>query len=146
MYYSRRRNISIFATHLLVCTAFHCHPFAPFHGIERAGKLTATFSSCFGRGWAPIDDISILIERYSLMAAILATRFPDKARELFTYQATIVQADRNYEGKRWVKHDCLFRREEFSHKDLNWSVTNSRCYKETFTGRAWAIPTSSYCG
>jgi hypothetical protein len=38
----------------------------------------------------PIDDISIWIERFSLMAAILVTRFPDKAPELIVYQATIV--------------------------------------------------------
>ena len=31
-------------------------------------------------------------------------------------------------------------------KDINWSVTNSRLYNETFTGRARAIPRCSYCG
>ena len=48
----------------------------------------------------PITDISQWLERYSLMAAVLATRFPEKAPELFAYQATIVWAERNYEGKR----------------------------------------------
>ena len=32
------------------------------------------------------------------MATILATRFPCKATELMAYQATIVRAERNYEG------------------------------------------------
>ena len=94
----------------------------------------------------PIDDISIWIERYSLMAAILATRFLDKAPELFAYQVTIMRADRNYEGKRWVKYDRQFRREALSYKDLNWSVTNSRLYNKTFTGRARAILRCLYCG
>jgi hypothetical protein len=93
----------------------------------------------------PIDDISIWMKRFSLMAAILATRFPDKAPELFAYQATIMRADQNYEGKRWVQYDRQFRREALSRKNLNWSVTNSRRY-ETFTGRARAIPRCSYCG
>jgi len=33
------------------------------------------------------------------MAAILAARFPEKAPELLVYQATIIRAERNYEGK-----------------------------------------------
>ena len=93
----------------------------------------------------PIDDISRWVERFSLMAAVLSTRFPEKAPEFFAYQATIVRADRNYEGKRWVQYDRQFRREALSRKDLNWSVTNSRLYNESFTGRARAIPRCSYC-
>ena len=46
----------------------------------------------------PVTDISIWVERFSLMAAILVTRFPGKAAELFAYQASIIQAERNYEG------------------------------------------------
>ena len=42
------------------------------------------------------------------MAAVLATRFPEKAPELFAYQATIVRAERNYEGKRLVSYDRQF--------------------------------------
>ena len=51
---------------------------------------------------APVLDISQWVERYSAMAAVLASRFPEKAPELLAYQATIVQAERNYEDKRWV--------------------------------------------
>ena len=94
----------------------------------------------------PIEDISLWVERFSLMAAVLCTRFPEKAPEFFAYQSTIVRADRNYEGKRWVQYDRQFRREALSRRDLNWSVTNSRLYNETFTGRARAIPRCSYCG
>ena len=93
----------------------------------------------------PIDEISLWVERFSLMAAVLCTRFPEKAPEFFAYQSTIVRADRNYEGKRWVQYDRQFRREALARKDLNWSVTNSRLYNETFTGRARAIPRCSYC-
>ena len=49
--------------------------------------------------WLPVTDISQWHERYCLMAAILATRFPHKASELFAYQVSIVRAEQNYEGK-----------------------------------------------
>ncbi len=58
-------------------------------------------------GRLPITDLSKWIECYSLMAATLALamRFPDKAPELFAYQASIVRAERNYEAGRWVAYD-----------------------------------------
>ena len=93
----------------------------------------------------PITDISQWLERYSLMAAVLATKFPEKAPELFAYQPTIVRAERNYEGKCWVSYDWQFRREALARKDLNWSITDPRLYNEAFTGRARAIARCPFC-
>ena len=93
----------------------------------------------------PITDISQWVERFSLMAAALCTRFPSKAPELFAYQALIVRAERNYEGRRWVAYDRQFRREALARKDLNWSVTDTRLYSEAFTGRARTIARCQYC-
>jgi len=77
------------------------------------------------------------------MAALLATRFPDRAPELLAYQATAVRVERNYEGKRWATYDWQFPREVLARQDLNWSTTNPRLYNEAFTGRAQAIPRCS---
>ena len=93
----------------------------------------------------PIQDITTWVEKFSLMAAILATRFPEKAPELFAYQASIVRAERNFEGRRWVTYDRCYRREALATKDLNWSAPNLRLYNEAFTGHARAIPRCSYC-
>ncbi len=93
----------------------------------------------------PITDISQWIERYSLMAALVAARFPHKAPELFAYQAMIVRAERNYEAGRWVAYDRQFRREALARRDLNWSVPDSRLYSEAFTGRARSIPRCGHC-
>ena len=93
----------------------------------------------------PITDISQWTERYSLMTAVLCSKFPDKAGELFVYQASIVHAERNYEGKRRVAYDRQYRREALARKDLNWSITDPRLYNEVFTGRAWSIACCSYC-
>ena len=69
----------------------------------------------------PITDISQWVERFSLMAAVLTTRFPEKAPELWAYQASIVWAERNYEGSRWVTYDRQYRREALARRDLNWT-------------------------
>ena len=53
----------------------------------------------------PIQYITTWVEKFALMASLLATRFPEKASELFAYQAPIVRAERNFEGRRWVTYD-----------------------------------------
>ena len=95
--------------------------------------------------WLPITDISQWIERFSLMSDVLCSKFPDKAGELFAYQASIIRAKRNYEGTRWVAYDRQYRREALARKDLNWSVTDPRLYNEAFTGRARSIARCNYC-
>ena len=74
----------------------------------------------------------------------MTTWFPEKAPEFFAYQALIVRAERNYEGKRWVSYDRQFRREALARKDLNWSVTDPRLYNKAFTGRARSIARCIY--
>ena len=93
----------------------------------------------------PIQDISRWVEKFSLMAAVLSTRFPEKAPELFAYQAAIVRAERNFEGNRWVSYDRCYRREALASKSLDWSIPNTRLYNEAFTGHARSLPRCSHC-
>ena len=95
----------------------------------------------------PVQDILQRVKRFSLMAAIICTRFPDKTPELWAYQTTIIRVKRNYmyKGKRWVTYDRQFRRQALAKKDLNWSITDLRLYNEAFTGRARSIARCSLC-
>ena len=93
----------------------------------------------------PITDIRIWTECYGRMATILASRFPEKAPELWAYQATISRATHNYEGGNWIAYDRQYRREMLAKGDLNWSSPNARLYNEAFTGRARAIPRCTQC-
>ena len=93
----------------------------------------------------PIQNISVWIEKFSILAALIASRFPEKAPELFAYQASIVRAERNFDDRRWVTYDRCFRREALAAKSLDWSVPNLRLYNEAFTGHAKAIPRCTFC-
>ena len=94
---------------------------------------------------APVQDISLWIECFSRMVAVLVTRYPDKVPEMFSYQASIVKAAQNFEGTSWVAYDRQYRREALAHRDLNWSRIDSRLYSEAFTERAKAIPRCKHC-
>ena len=96
-------------------------------------------------GKPPVTNIRSWLEGYGRMAAILATRFPEKAAELWAYQTTILHAAHAYEGSNWVAYDRLYCREMLAKKDLNWSVPNPRLYSEAFTGRARRHPQCPHC-
>ncbi len=92
-----------------------------------------------------IVTLSQWLERFSIMAATIATRFPKKAPELFAYQALIIRAERTFESACWVAYDRQFRRQALSRGDLNWSVPDARLYNISFTGRAKAINRCAEC-
>ena len=86
-------------------------------------------------GRPPVTSISQWTEKFAAMAALLSTRFPLKASELFAYLAAVVRAD----------YDLQFRREALARRSLDWSVPDSRLYSEAFTGRAKSIPRCAVC-
>ena len=113
-------------------------------------EITAEDDTSFGghpssSSRPPVTNISQWIERFSVMAVILVTCFPEKAPEFLAYQALIARSKRNYEGLQWVIYDRQYRRDALARKDLNWSVLNSRLYNEAITGRARAIPRCTNC-
>ena len=91
-------------------------------------------------GKPPVTTIRSWLECYNRMAAILTSRFPEKAAELWAYQTTIIHAAHTYEEANWVAYDRLYRREMLAAKNLNWPVPNPRLYSEAFTGRAKRHP------
>ena len=93
----------------------------------------------------PVTDINIWLECFARMAAVLCTRFPEKAPELWAYQSTIVRAAKNFEGAIWVAYDRQFRKEALGTKSLDWSVSNHRLYSDAFTGRAKAVVRCQHC-
>ena len=93
----------------------------------------------------PVTDIMTWLQCFARMAAVLSTRYPDKAPELWAYQSLIIRAARNYEGQAWVAYDRQYRREALARRDLNWSMLDSRLYNEAFTGRARAIARCQHC-
>lgn len=66
----------------------------------------------------PVNSITTWLECYARMAAVLSTRFPEKAPELWAYQTTILKAANHYEGQTWVAYDRQFRRDMLARKDL----------------------------
>ena len=90
----------------------------------------------------PITNSSQWVERFSMMAAVMSTRFPHKEPELLAYQATIVKAETTREllsGSATIDVTA----------EMPWlaKISTDLCqtHNKAFTGRARAIRRCSYC-
>ena len=81
---------------------------------------------------SPITDISVWVECYCLMSAVLCAKYPDLAM----YLRRIVHCARKFEGHAWVTYDRLYRRQAAASRSLSWATEDQALYNEAFSGRA----------
>ncbi len=92
-----------------------------------------------------VTSLALWTECYATLVAVLSVRHPDKTPHLMAYLRTITRASRNFEGVAWVSYDMAFRRQAATGRSLDWAVIDTALCNEAFTGRARAIPRSSFC-
>ena len=83
----------------------------------------------------PVTDILTWIECCSVMAAVVTSKYPEKAPQLFSYLRMIIRATQTFEGPAWVSYDSQFRRKAALLKSWDWGSIDLGLY-ECFTGRA----------
>ncbi len=86
----------------------------------------------------PVTDILTWVKCFSVMAAVMTAKHPDRAPGLFAYNKSIVRASQVFEGPTWVSYDIQFRRKAALSRSFNWGEIDTALYNETFTGRAKA--------
>ena len=92
-----------------------------------------------------ITDLSLWTECFSLLAAVITSKYPDKAPHLMAYLRTITRASRNYEDLAWASYDAAFRRQAANRSTFDWSQVDTTLFNEAFTGRARLLPRCPYC-
>ena len=55
----------------------------------------------------PVTDISVWVECYCLMAAVLGARYPASASNFWAYLRRIVRCARTFDCQNWVTYDSL---------------------------------------
>ena len=56
----------------------------------------------------PVTEILTLVECFAFMAALVSSRYPEKAPHLFAYSQTIVKASQTFNRPAWVAYDYQF--------------------------------------
>ena len=77
-----------------------------------------------------IPNVLSWIHCFSLYAAVLCTKYPEKFRELLAYQALIVgEAQRG--GRGWIMYDIAFRQQITSIEETDFAKINQSLYSTT---------------
>ena len=69
---------------------------------------------------------------YSLFAEIVCAKYPDKAKKMWAYQATIIGESRRCGGSRWHLYDTAFRQQMPSLESTDFSKLSQALYTTTF--------------
>ena len=89
-----------------------------------------------------MPDVLSWLQSFSLYAAVICSRYPNKNRELFAYQNFIVGEARRG-GRGWLMYDMAFRQQMTSIEGTNFAVLNQSLYSTTclaYGGRVKACP------
>ena len=79
-----------------------------------------------------IPDFESWLQCLSAYAAVICSRYPDKARELWAYQAFMIAEHRKCGGRGWLIYDSAFRQQITSLERVDFSKVNQSLYSTTF--------------
>ena len=79
-----------------------------------------------------VPDILSWLHCFSLYAAVVTSKYPEKTKELLAYQATIIAEARRCGGRGWALYDAHFRQQMASLESADFSKINQSLYSTTF--------------
>ena len=79
-----------------------------------------------------IPDFESWLQCFSAYAAVICSRYPDKARELWAYQSFMIAEHRKCKGRGWLIYDSAFRQQITSLERVDFSKVNQSLYSTTF--------------
>ena len=83
-------------------------------------------------GRREIPDVLSWLHCFSLYAAVLCTRYPDKAKQLWAYQALMITETRRCGGRGWRLYDTTFCQQLTSLETADFAKLNDSLYATTF--------------
>lgn len=83
-------------------------------------------------GRREIPDVLSWLHCFSLYAAVLCSKHPSKAKELWAYQALMISETRRCGGRGWRLYDSTFRQQLSSPETADFSKLNDSLYATTF--------------
>ena len=79
-----------------------------------------------------VPDLMSWLQCFSLYAAVVCNKYPEKAREMWAYQALMISEFRRCGGRGWQLYDTAFRQHAASLELTDFSKINQGLYATTF--------------
>jgi len=91
-----------------------------------------------------VHDVATWLEAFTVYSRVVLDAAPDRAQMLLAYQATILQANNNYQNDAWLTYDRGFRRALATLPDqYRWDTIDPNLWQAAFTSRG--RPVCSRC-
>ncbi len=78
-----------------------------------------------------VPDMESWLQCFSSYAAVVCAKYPQKAQDLWAYQAFIIAEHRKCGGRGWLLYDSAFR-QQISLAEANFAKVNQGLYATTF--------------
>ena len=79
-----------------------------------------------------VPDILSWLHCFSLYAAVITSKYPEKAKDLLAYQALMIGEHRRCGGRGWLLYDAAFRQQITSLEGADFARLNQSLYLTTF--------------
>jgi len=79
-----------------------------------------------------VPDMLSWLQCFSLYAAVVVSKYPEKRNELWAYQATLIGEARRCGGRGWLLYDSAFWQQITSFETVDFSKINQSLYSTTF--------------
>ncbi len=79
-----------------------------------------------------IPDMLSWLQCFSLYAAVVGSRYPEKSQDLLAYQALMIGEHRRCGGRGWLLYDAAFRQQITSLEAVRFAHLNQSLYATTF--------------
>ena len=83
-------------------------------------------------GRREVPDLMSWLQCFSSYAAVVCSKYPEKAREMWAYQAMMISEFRRCGGRGWRLYDTAFRQHATSLESTDFSRINQGLYATTF--------------
>ena len=96
-----------------------------------AGSVGTSTQSQGGQRRA-VPDLLSWILCFGTYISVVASRYPEKVRQLLAYQTLIIREARRLGGKGWLAYDTMFRQQAATSNTVDWSQLISTLYAVTY--------------
>ena len=93
-----------------------------------------------------VPDLLSWLQCYGMYAAVVCSQHPEKVKEMWAYQTTMIGEARRCGGRGWALYDSAFRQRVASLTEVDFSRLNQSLYSTTFLaygGRGRFCPSCS---
>ena len=79
-----------------------------------------------------VPDLLSWVQCFGVYIGVVASRQPEKVKQLLAYQTLIIREARRLGGRGWLAYDSMFRQQAAVSQSTDWSKLNSTLYAVTF--------------